>query len=54
MFSGQGFTDFTCALCGREDTWANTNTPKFCHECSKRLNLCQRCGKIMEGEDEQK
>lgn len=54
MFSGQGFTDFTCALCGREDTWANTNTPKFCHECSKRLNLCQRCGKIMEEEDEQK
>lgn len=44
MFSGQGFTDFTCQLCGKQDTWANTNTPKFCHECSKKLDMCQRCG----------
>ena len=44
MLSGQGFTAFTCALCGKQDTWHNTNIPKFCHECSKRLNICQRCG----------
>lgn len=44
MLSGQAFRDFTCQLCGRTDTWHNTNIPKFCHECSKRLNMCQRCG----------
>lgn len=44
MLSGQGFTDFTCQLCGKQGTWANTNTPRFCHECSKKLDMCQRCG----------
>lgn len=44
MFAGQGFTEFTCALCGKPDVWHNTNTPKFCSECSERLNMCQRCG----------
>ena len=44
MLSGQGFTDFTCQLCGKTDTWHNTNVPKFCHECSKKLDMCQRCG----------
>lgn len=48
MFSGQGFMDFRCALCDKTDTWCNTNTPKFCHECSKRLNMCQRCGGKLE------
>lgn len=45
--SGQGFTDFTCELCGKQDTWANTNTPRFCHECSKSLDMCQRCGNTL-------
>ena len=44
MLSGQGFTDFICALCGKRDTWGNTDVPKFCHECSEKLNMCQRCG----------
>lgn len=44
MMSGQGFTDFVCQLCGKTDTWHNTNVPKFCHECSKKLDMCQRCG----------
>ena len=53
MFSGQGFRDFKCALCGKIDTWCNTNTPKFCHECSKKLNMCQRCGgELDDGEKE--
>ena len=47
MLSGHGFTDFTCELCERQDTWHNTNTPRFCYECSKKFNMCQRCGKIM-------
>ena len=44
MLSGQGFTDFVCQICDKTDTWANTNVPRFCHECSKKLNICQRCG----------
>ena len=44
MMAGQAFTEFTCALCGKTDVWPNTNTPKFCHECSVKLNMCQRCG----------
>ena len=50
MFSGQGFTDFKCVLCGKIDTWHNTNTPKFCNECSEKLNMCQRCGDKLVGE----
>lgn len=51
MLSGQGFTDFKCALCDRIDTWHNTNTPKFCHECSVKLNMCQRCGAPLNEEE---
>ena len=42
--SGQGFRDFTCAICGKTDVWHNTDVPKICYNCSKRLNICQRCG----------
>lgn len=54
VLSGQGFTDFTCALCGREDVWANTNVPKFCSECSQKLNMCQRCGGELTEEDKRR
>ena len=54
MMSGQGFTDFKCDICGKIDTWHNTNTPKFCHECSTKLNVCQRCGELFEEEKEEK
>lgn len=52
MLSGQGFRDFECQLCGGTDTWCNTNTPKFCDKCSKKLNMCQRCGADLNGEKE--
>lgn len=48
MFAGQGFRDFTCQLCGKTDTWHNTNVPKFCSECSRKLDMCQRCGGSLE------
>ena len=48
MMAGQAFTEFTCALCGRISVWGNTNTPKFCYECSKKFNMCQRCGDELE------
>ena len=54
QLSGQGFTTFTCALCGKEEEHHNTNVPKFCHECSKRLNMCQRCGEELTEEDKER
>lgn len=50
MAAGDGFREFTCALCGKHDIWHNTNIPKFCYSCSKKLNICQRCGKILDEE----
>ena len=44
MLSGQAFSAYTCALCDKTETWHNTNVPKFCSECSERLQMCQRCG----------
>lgn len=41
--AGQGFTDWVCSCCGKEDTWADTRTPYLCHECSDRLGLCVNC-----------
>lgn len=40
---GQGFTDWVCSNCGKEDTWANTCTPYLCHECAGKLGLCVMC-----------
>ena len=54
MFAGQAFTDFVCELCGKTDTWGNTNTPRFCYSCSKKLNICQRCGAPLKDEKEEK
>ena len=51
MLAGQGFREFTCVLCGKHDVWSNTNVPKFCYSCSKKLNMCQRCGADL-GEEE--
>ena len=50
--AGQGFRDFICALCGRTDTWCNTNVPKFCSRCSEKLDMCQRCGGTLEEQEE--
>lgn len=52
MMAGQGFREFTCQLCGKTDVWHNTNTPRFCSECSKRLNMCQRCGNPLDNVQE--
>ena len=43
--AGQGFTRYTCVVCGQEGFWHNTNIPTVCPECSKRLLICERCGK---------
>lgn len=45
--AGQGFTKYTCQICGQEGWWHNTNIPKICPSCSKNLCLCEKCGKDM-------
>ena len=50
MMSGQAFRPFTCEICGRIEMHANTNVPRICAECSRRLNICERClGDLDEG-----
>ena len=43
--AGQGFTKYVCEICGQEGFWHNTNTPKICPDCSRRLCVCEKCGK---------
>ena len=42
--AGQAFTDWSCQMCGKEDHWSNTDTPKLCTDCAKTDNLCAHCG----------
>jgi hypothetical protein len=42
-FCGQGFTDWICSHCGKEDTWADTCTPYLCNDCADKLDLCIMC-----------
>ena len=43
--SGQGFTKYTCELCGKEAIWHNTHTPNICPECSDKFKICEYCKK---------
>ena len=45
MFSGQGFTDMTCTICGKVFTRPNTMKYEVCPECSDKRNICEVCGK---------
>lgn len=51
LLAGQGFTEYTCTLCGKRDVWGNTNVPRICYNCSKKLNICQRCGEPLDKEE---
>lgn len=43
--SGQAFTAWTCAVCGKEQPpWPNTGHPLVCTKCAKEHTLCVRCG----------
>lgn len=42
--SGQAFTKFVCEKCGKEDWHHNTAVPRFCSECSRKYNICEKCG----------
>ena len=34
---GCAMTGFTCSLCGNEETWTNTATPKICRGCATEM-----------------
>lgn len=46
-FAGSAFTDYTCGLCGKINSYHNTRTPKYCQECCKENNFCRECGADM-------
>lgn len=54
MLSGQGFTKFTCAICGKEYEYCNTNVPKICYDCSRKLNICERCLEKLDKDEKEK
>ena len=45
--AGQGFTEWTCKICGKKFTHGNTDTPKVCKECSKKYHVCTDCGEAI-------
>lgn len=42
--AGQGFTNYTCGICVKENSHSNTAVPAICLPCAKEHNLCQQCG----------
>ena len=46
--AGQAFTRYTCEECGKEDRHHNTNVPKVCMDCAKKMDLCHQCGAEIE------
>jgi hypothetical protein len=47
-FTGQAFTDWTCAACGKKDMHANTGVPRYCNDCADGYGLCVECGADVE------
>jgi hypothetical protein len=50
---GSAMTLYTCVICGKEDMWGNTATPKLCANCMteacKNKDRCHWCGELLEG-----
>jgi hypothetical protein len=34
---GCAITNFTCAFCGKEESWSNTSVPEICIDCATRM-----------------
>ena len=43
--AGQAFRDWKCENCGKTFIHHNTHVPKYCPECSEKLNKCEQCGR---------
>lgn len=35
---------YTCTVCEKEETYHNSNTPKYCKECASTHDVCVKCG----------
>lgn len=42
--AGQAITEWACGNCGQTSSHPNTNTPRYCLECSKDYRICVGCG----------
>lgn len=51
ILSLQAFTTTKCEQCGAEIVTGHIPGYKICIKCSTSLNLCQQCGKPIEGEE---
>jgi hypothetical protein len=47
-WAGQAFTDSKCDGCGKEMTFATTDTDDYCEECAKKYNVCKHCSAAMD------
>lgn len=47
--AGQGFTQYTCRVCNKEELHHNTNTPELCLKCAQEKNLCRDCCAYLDG-----
>ena len=48
FMAGQGFTQWKCRICGKEDMHSNTRVPRLCEPCAKTAGLCWQCGATIE------
>jgi ribosomal protein S27E len=48
IVAGQAYTRFECAICAEIGRHHNTAIPKVCRKCANKLNVCERCGIILE------
>lgn len=46
-FAGQAITFSDCFECGEKMYFPNTDVHLYCETCSKKLNVCRRCGTEM-------
>ena len=46
--SGQAFTDSICKNCGEIIVNPTTDIDNYCRKCCKKLNICKKCGKILD------
>lgn len=47
-WAGQAFTSVKCECCGKDMSFATTDTDDFCIDCAKKFEVCKHCGQIMD------
>lgn len=46
----QAFTRYICRICGLECSHPNGDTPAICEPCSKKNEVCRKCGAPLSSE----